>query len=46
MRVCARRGGVLRCGGGQCAAVVIASRVRHLARFEDVPPGGGILGGV
>ncbi len=32
--------------GGQCDAVVIASRVLRLTRFEDVPPGGGILGGV
>ncbi|EPG7940833.1 hypothetical protein ACVZJ5_000288 [Enterobacter hormaechei] len=46
LRVCARRGGVLCCRGGKCDAVVIASRVRRLTRFEDVPPGDGIWGGV
>ncbi|EMM0835800.1 hypothetical protein RVV06_001797 [Enterobacter ludwigii] len=46
MRVCVRRGGALWYEVGQWGVHALALRARRLACFEDVPPGGGILGGV
>lgn len=46
LRVCARRGGALRCAVGRCDVGAVASRVRRLAGSEGMPRGGGILGGV
>jgi hypothetical protein len=46
LRVCARRGGALWYEVGQWKVHALALHVRRLACSDDVPPEGGILGGV